>query len=286
MTLRWVSRTTKRHHAGLPWTRAETAVLEELYPDHTEADLAIRLGRSEWSVKGKARNLGLSKDHSNNGGQSTRRNCSPWSTIEIRILVKLHSTTPYEEIAERIGRSRNAVHMKARKLGLRKMLFWTRDEDRLLRDEQAQRQYDQVASILKRTLGSVKARAITLKLERKVDPWTEGEIRTLARDYREAVASDIGRKIGRTEAAVAQKALRVGIVKKPRWSEAEIKVLYELSAHQTSREIAGSTGRSSEAVRGKLKQLGLNKKRNDKSHDSLRIRPSDQLSITPRRPPG
>jgi DNA-binding CsgD family transcriptional regulator len=169
--------------------------------------------------------------------------------------------------------------MKARKLELRKMEFWTEHEDRLLRNEQTQHPYDEVASILKRTLSSVKARAITLKLDRKVNPWTQGELQALARTYGEVSARDIADGIGRTTDAVAQKALRAGIVKKPRWSEAEIKMLHKLSAHQTTQEIARLIGRSAEAVRGKLRQLGLSKKRqDDRNHDSPRRRPSDRVS--------
>ena len=260
MGLRRALRTKKRHHAGLPWSDEEIAVLVELYPNHSDVDLATRLGRSTWSVKGKARNLGLARYDHGKPGQPDPRNSRPWSDTEIDLLKELYLNTPYEEIAEQIGRTRNAVHMKARKLGLRKMDFWTRDEDRVLRKEQIERGYGQIASILKRTGGSVKARAITLELERKVDSWTEREVRMLAREYPRVTAGKTARKIGRTQAAVAQKALRVGIVKKPRWSKAELETLHKLSSTYTSREIAELVGRSPMAVRDKLRNLRLKHK--------------------------
>jgi hypothetical protein len=251
------SRSRRRHHAGQPWDEEETAVLLELYPNHAVVDIAVRLGRSEWAVIGKARGLGLTKRHPRRAGQPTASGSRRWSPAETETLRKLCSSLPYEEIGEILGRSRNAVHMKARKLGLRKMDFWTIDEDALLRKDQMRCEYSQVARNLKRTLSSVKARVITLELERKVDVWTEGEMRSLACNYSEARAADIAKSIGRTEAATAQKALRAGIVKKPRWSMTEIKRLYELFPQRESREIARLIGRSHQAVRGKLRQLGL-----------------------------
>ncbi|MDF1800652.1 MAG: hypothetical protein P1V81_15860 [Planctomycetota bacterium] len=44
------------------WRKEELAILEEMYPMHSNLDIARRLGRSVKSVVSKAHNLGLKKD--------------------------------------------------------------------------------------------------------------------------------------------------------------------------------------------------------------------------------
>ena len=257
MRLRRTSRTRRRHRAGLPWDWKEVDVLMGLYADHTDAELARMLGRSEWGIRGKARNLGLARNHRTHPGGSVLRNSRAWSPEDVGLLCELHLTTPYEEIAEKLGRTRNAVHLKARKLGLQKMKFWSEDEDKLLREQQSTRAYSQLAETLGRTAGAVNARVTTLGLEPKVHAWVPGEVLALAQDYGKVSTEVMAADLGRTRLAVLGKAYRERIVQKRRWSKAEIGKLRSLLSSDTVRQIAEEIGRSHAAVRGKIRQLGL-----------------------------
>ncbi|HNY78332.1 MAG: hypothetical protein RBS72_10875 [Sedimentisphaerales bacterium] len=261
MQLRKTSRTRRRHRAGLPWDCEEVGVLTGLYADHTDTDLARMLGRSEWAVKGKARNLGLVRNHHTHPGGSVLRNSRAWSQEEVGLLCELHLTMPYEEIAEKLGRTRNAVHLKAKKLGLRKMAFWSQDEDELLREQRSTRAYSQVAETLGRTAGAVNARVTTLGLEPKVRAWVTGEVRSLAQDYGKVSTEVMAANLRRTRFAVLGKACRERITQKRRWSKAEIGKLRSLLSTDTARQIAEEIGRSHGAVRGKIRQLGLSRTR-------------------------
>ena len=210
--MRRVQRTKRRAKAGLEWTARDVALLVDLYPTCNNHDVAARLGRSEWAVVGKARGLGLTKD-CERGYRRTRWGGRTWSSEETSLLRTLYPTTPDEEIAEQIGRTRNAVHMKARQLQLRKIEFWSEREDRYLRDAYRVCRCDEVARRLGRTLLAVKARAITLKLEPKVPQWSEDEVRFVREAYGTMDLEAIAGELGRTRAAVAKKAHRNGLVR-------------------------------------------------------------------------
>lgn len=256
--MRRVRRTRQKPNAGLGWTVRDIALLAKLYSTCNNRDLAARLGRSEWAVVGKARDLGLTKDH----GRGYRRRSGesrPWSTEETNLLRMLYPTTPNEDIAEQIGRTRSAVHMKARQLGLRKIEFWSEWEDQCLRDAYHMCSYDELAQRLGRTLLAVKARAITLNLEPKVPQWTDDELCFLREVYATMDVDAIAAELGRTQAAVAKKAREMGLVRFRHWSHRQIQTLRELYPHCTARELADKLGRSFDSVRYKAAQLGLYK---------------------------
>lgn len=256
--MRKVRRTRQKPKANSAWTAHDVTILAELYPTCNNHELAVRLGRSEWGVLGKARGLGLAKDY----GRGYRRRPGKgraWSSQETNLLRMLYPTTPNEDIAEQIGRTRNAVNMRARTLQLRKMEFWSEREDRYLRDAYQRCSYDELARRLGRTLLAVKARAITLKLEPKVAPWTKDEVRLLQKAYGTKDLSAIAAELGRTRAAVAKKAREMGLVRFRHWSSQEVRKLRELYRRCTARELADKLGRSFDSVRYKALQLRLNK---------------------------
>jgi len=159
--------------------------------------------------------------------------------------------TPYKEIAERLGRTRNAVHLKARKLGLRKMEFGGKNEDQLLCEQRPALQYGQVAEILGRSSGAVNTRVTTLALKPKFHAWAEEEIRYLETNYVKLTAEVMAAELRRTQRAVLQKAQRERIVCKRRWSKVKICELRNPRPRYTAREIAEKIGRSHGAVRSK-----------------------------------
>jgi len=183
-TKRTAKRTAKRFKAGIPWSQADVALLIELYPLSYNRDLAIRFGRSEDAIRGKARNLGLAKDYAG-GYQRLWGIGQPWSGTEINLLRELYATyTPNEEIAEKIGRTFNAIQKMAEKIGLVKMEFWSESEDELLKKLYKKISYKQLAERLGRTLSAVNARTQSLGLEwKKPENWTQDEIDFLENSY-------------------------------------------------------------------------------------------------------
>jgi hypothetical protein len=168
---------------------------------------------------------------------------------------------PYEEVAEKLGRSHDAVKMKARKLELRKMEFRSDQDDQLLRDSYQEQSYDRIAQRVGRTVLAVKARAITLGLEAKVPHWTEDEIRFLGTSYGAIDLDVIAKELGRTRATTAEKAREMGRVRYRHWSREDVQRLTELYPRFTARELADRLGRSYKTIRYQARQLGLRKQR-------------------------
>ncbi len=119
---------------------------------------------------------------------------------------------PDEEIAEQVGRSRDAVHMKARRLRLRKVKFWSEQEDQFLRETYYASSCDELARRLGRSVLAVKTRIITLKLAPKVPKWTHSEISFLREAHGVMDAETIAAELGRTSAAVSKKLREIGLV--------------------------------------------------------------------------
>jgi hypothetical protein len=245
----------QRPRAGSSWTSEEVALLIKLYPTYNNRELATRFGRSEWAVAGKARGLGLTRDHGRYRRQPSRGR--PWSSQEIDVLRRLYGAMADEDIAVEIGRTRNAVAIKAKRLKLRKMRFWTDQEDRYLRACHREQTCRQMARVLGRTAMAVRTRAITLGLEVKVPNWTEDEIDWLKDSYGRTDLNVIAAALGRTRAAVAKKAREMGLVKFRHWSQEETRRLREWLPRYTRRDIACRLDRSLDSVRYKIRQLGL-----------------------------
>ena len=98
-------------------------------------------------------------------------------------------------------------------------------------------------------------------------PWTEFEVAHLHTHYGRETSDKIASHIGRSKAAVQQKArsldLDLCFQKGPGapWSNAEIATLRRMRPHCCTQEIAREVGRSRSAVKTKLRDLGLLKYR-------------------------
>ena len=271
MAVRRTKRTEKRFSAGLPWIETEVSQLIELYPTNSNKDLAVRLGRPVWGITGKARALGLKKNYAGGYRQQLCTTHVPWSGDETNLLAELFSSTPNEEIAERIGRSLDAIANKARKMKLRKMDFWSEAEDELLRRLYKELSYERLSQRLGRSSGATQVRVIVLGLECKVDNWTEDEIDFLEKSYSQMTYPQIAQKLGRTRTAVAAKAEKLGFTKHHHWSQADVRKLRRLYAKFTARQVAEIMGRSYGSVRGRIHLLGLHKEADISKRDRCTV---------------
>jgi len=100
----------KTEKEGRKWTEEEVEFLKRNYSEMTGKEIAEALGRTDQSVWGKARDLGLKSDIVGHG----RR----WSDEEKSFLEENYTAMTCQEIAEKLDRSLDAVFHQARKLGL------------------------------------------------------------------------------------------------------------------------------------------------------------------------
>jgi hypothetical protein len=212
----------KRLKSGIRWTEAEVSRLTRLYPITPDKDLSIQFSRSVWGIKGKARQLGLKRDYSGGYQRQYPLSCSRWSTEEMSLLMELFPSTTNEQIAEKIGRTIDAIANKARKMGLRKTEFWSEQEDELLEKLYKTLTYDQLAKRLGRTGSSVKIRIVMQGLECKVENWTEAETDFLRKNQHTKGYQAIADHLQRTYGAVTARAIRIGIAKKSQSSSRKV----------------------------------------------------------------
>ena len=98
---------------GYKWTPEEDALLKELYPECPIPEIAKRLGRTVSAVKNHAHQLGIRRKNYLENLEER------WTAEELQLLRELYSTCEStRELAEKIGRSPNAVMGKANSIGL------------------------------------------------------------------------------------------------------------------------------------------------------------------------
>jgi hypothetical protein len=97
------------------WTNNQVAELRERFPDMNSAELAESLGRTLKSVELKAWKLKLRKN-------GTHRNAltESWSTTETDFLIEHYPLSVNKWISERLGRTEEAIRVRAKIQGLRK----------------------------------------------------------------------------------------------------------------------------------------------------------------------
>ncbi len=110
-----------------PWDAQSLQMLRDLYGTMPVRDLAARMGRTESSIKTKAKIL---KVH--NAGRF-------WSEDQVEIIRQQYRKTPTAELAARFGRSIQSVHRLAHKLRLVVPRFvFTPEHDQVICDRHAQ----------------------------------------------------------------------------------------------------------------------------------------------------
>lgn len=87
------------------WTDAEERILRQHYPNGVEA-VVPHLNRSRWAIKKRATILGL-------------RVASAWTDEDEAIMRASYGVVDTGQLAAQLGRSREALHMQAKRWGLR-----------------------------------------------------------------------------------------------------------------------------------------------------------------------
>jgi hypothetical protein len=102
----YIERPTSR-----PWTADDEAELRRLFPTMTNAELARELDRTLESIMVRSRSLGL---YRKGPARFPRKR---WTREEERLLIRLWKKYPRGEIARRLGRTPDAVGLRAKSLG-------------------------------------------------------------------------------------------------------------------------------------------------------------------------
>lgn len=90
-----------------------------------------------------------------------------WTEEEINTLKELSDKFHYQDIAKIMGKSENAIYLKARKLGIiliQDRRKWTKQEEEQLKDLWGSKSIEYIARKLKRTVFSLKVKAVRMSL--------------------------------------------------------------------------------------------------------------------------
>lgn len=90
-----------------------------------------------------------------------------WTEKEVRKLKRLAPKYHYYIIAEKLGKSNNAVYLKARKLGIeliQNRKKWTKEDEDFLKEKWGYIPIEDIAFKLRRTIFSIKVKAIRMNL--------------------------------------------------------------------------------------------------------------------------
>jgi DNA-binding CsgD family transcriptional regulator len=234
------------------WTAEQDAQLRELYPDHTNEEIAQMLGFSVITVKNKAFIMGLHKS-------------DVWSAEDIAQLRELYPDHYNEEVAQMLGFSVSTVKSKAYSMGLHKSREhvlkinrkWTAEQDAQLRELYPDHTNEEIAQMLGFTtfavngrahnMGLYKSREHVLKINSK---WTAEQDARLRELYPDHTNEEIAQMMGFTAFAVNGRATFIGLNKSREhlkkaygeWTAEQEARLRELFPDHTNEEIAQMMG--------------------------------------------
>jgi hypothetical protein len=245
-----------------PWSVREEALVRAGAAAGVPASLlASRLHRSVHQIRGRRRVVA--------GARPAARPYLPPEDALIRLW-------PLERgelvsLADRLGRSPDALRLHAQQLGVhrpRPRRRWTAWEDALIRDgyTSALPCNEIAAQLPHRSVASVAARARKLGLSTYARRWSaQDECRLAHLTARGDTLEDVAQRLGRTQEAIRRRAVRLG-ARPPaaalaprrarRWSTEEDELLRLHSALNPAR-LAQLLGRSDAAVCRRLCALGL-----------------------------
>lgn len=140
------------------WTTLEVATLAELYPvGGSKAVNAALPHRSRGTIKVRAHALGIRRN----------RSAVVWSAAEDAAIAEHYPTKGAKFVARLLERDHGDVMRRARKLGVRRMNLWTKEQDDMLRAVCPARNSElALLDIPNRTRYSIRNRVVLLGLTR------------------------------------------------------------------------------------------------------------------------
>lgn len=123
LTKRTVSKSTRKGKPIVFWTEQEEDMLRQLYPNHSNKEIAQLLGKTKASIDKKGAQLGLrkSKEYRTKVSRDNNKNKDyVWSESELQTLFALYNHKTYKEIGKILNRSQSSIAHKAKQLNLHK----------------------------------------------------------------------------------------------------------------------------------------------------------------------
>lgn len=244
---------------GKPWTQVDINRLSRMYPDTPDRIIGENLCRTQTAIHTRAAMLGLKKNYP--AGAKRLRIRKLWTKKEICLLIKLYPNMTADEIAEKLNRSSSTIVCKANMLGLKKTLFWSREQIDFVKKFYRTTTYAQLAGKLGRTRDSVTAMIHRLNLGGKKAPrWTNKEIKLLRGLHSTTKIKEIAEKLGRSPDSVRLRARQLGLKRKPFWSKKQINYVKKFYRTTTYAQIARKLGKARGSISSLIQTLKLDKK--------------------------
>jgi hypothetical protein len=248
---------------------ADTLIREATRAGVSATVLSRRLHRPVDQVRGRRRELGL--------GHSPARRYTLDDDGAIRAAWE--SGSDLDDLARRLGRTPEAVLLRARGIGLHRPAprrRWTKSEDETLRDGYADGQTcARIArALVQRTPTAVAARAHKLGLASYARRWSAVDDVRLAQALALHTIDDAARMFGRTPEAIRRRGRKLGLDARAaprgsrsgaRWS-AEDDAILGLHAALSPGVLGVLLGRSDHAIVARLRKLGLRDGRRGSPH--------------------
>jgi len=191
------------------WKEDELLFLKANYLKVSCEETSAKLGRTKSSVKGKARQLGLSKKGSDH-----------WTLSEDEYLKANYGSLSTRAIAKTLERSTLAIRLRAQRLSLCKIKNvespWTDNEDNFLKSNLGKLKHSEIGLLLGRTTSAVNKRVRTLGLTRtfiKAGHWTKEQVEYLIQHYPTFDTIEIARVLGKKPEHIHSKARRLNVRK-------------------------------------------------------------------------
>jgi len=190
-----------------------------------------------------------------------------WSKDEVRLLKRLFPLGKARQIVEKTGRPLSAVRQKAYGMGIktRDNRLWLASEMKIVKKLYPIKTARSIAERLDRSLEAVRARASSMGVRKAKSfgppPWSKKEDALLKKLYpdEENTKPDMAKQIGRSVAAIAGRAIALGLRRRNTWSKKELRLVRKLYPTRTAEKTAEQIGRSVEATRTQVSRLGLRK---------------------------
>jgi DNA-binding CsgD family transcriptional regulator len=218
------------------WTAEEEQRLANLSKGNlSRGKIAQKLGRSVFSIKA----------HSAKHETEQKK----WTPEEEALLVSLASQ-PKDVIAEKLGRSKCAIHLHLYRLGLApKTNPLTAEEKEIVKKLYPFKSTKKIAEMLNCPMSSIQNCANAFGLKKINYFWTSKQDEQLKQLFAQTPTALIARKLGRTVPAVMRRAVTLNLKKENIfWTEEEDALLTKLYPTEKTKEIAKILKRTPEAV--------------------------------------
>lgn len=214
-------------------------------------DTETTLEKSEWDDTGEIKVPPQGKK---------KGNVRFWTEDEDKWLVEYYPKIGINECARLLQRSKNAVRGRSKKLHVRQLREWTKEEDDYLK-ENFYKGFRECMKELNRTESAVRARAHNLGVTKKTNPWDESEIEYLKMNFKtlsyEQIANDLNRKFKQ----VIYKASMLDLHKHAKWTEKEEIFLLENYEKFKNKELGDILNRSEDCIYAKYYELTNGKRK-------------------------